>query len=392
VSTTRDKKGRWTVRIHHRQPDGKIRRVERTSAKWTRRQAEKWERDTRQALVDGTFSQPQKEVPTLRTFAKEFMATYARANNKPSERITKDYMLRLHLLPALGDKRLDAINMRDVERFKAAKLEAKLAPKSINNMLTVLGRILGYAVDLELLESKPRIKFLKVPPAQFDFLDFGEAERLVAGALEPDALAAVLCGLDAGMRAGEIQGLQWDDVDFVSNQLTVQRTIYRGHVGSPKGGRLRVLPMTSRLARALRRIRHLRGPWVFCERDGGRAVEGRGGWSRTDLRQSEVQPGDPWSRGEIDTRLRRSCRRAGLRKIGWHVVRHSFCSHLAMRGAPARAIQELAGHASLTTAQRYMHLSPAAKNEAIKLLEGEHGHSTDSEARSGATGGNETGN
>jgi site-specific recombinase XerC len=47
----------------------------------------------------------------------------------------------------------------------------------------------------------------------------------------------------------------------------------------------------------------------------------------------------------------------------------SFCSHLAMRGAPARAIQELAGHQDLGTTQRYMHLSPAALDAAIRLLE-----------------------
>jgi integrase len=51
------------------------------------------------------------------------------------------------------------------------------------------------------------------------------------------------------------------------------------------------------------------------------------------------------------------------------MLRHTFCSHLAMRGAPARAIQELAGHADLTTTQRYMHLSPAAVENAIRLLE-----------------------
>lgn len=54
---------------------------------------------------------------------------------------------------------------------------------------------------------------------------------------------------------------------------------------------------------------------------------------------------------------------------GVHILRHSFCSHLAMRGAPARAIQELAGHKDLAMTQRYMHLSPAALDAAIRLLE-----------------------
>lgn len=52
-------------------------------------------------------------------------------------------------------------------------------------------------------------------------------------------------------------------------------------------------------------------------------------------------------------------------------LRHTFCCHLAMRGAPARAIQELAGHVDVGTTQRYMHLSPAATASAIRLLDQE---------------------
>jgi integrase-like protein len=52
-----------------------------------------------------------------------------------------------------------------------------------------------------------------------------------------------------------------------------------------------------------------------------------------------------------------------------HILRHTFCSRLVMVGAPAKAIQELAGHQHLSTTQRYMHLSPAAKSAAIRMLE-----------------------
>jgi site-specific recombinase XerD len=70
----------------------------------------------------------------------------------------------------------------------------------------------------------------------------------------------------------------------------------------------------------------------------------------------------------IQVMLRRAARRVSV-KPGVHILRHTFCSHLAMRGAPVRAIQELAGHQDLGTTQRYMHLSPAAIEAAIRLLE-----------------------
>jgi integrase len=62
---------------------------------------------------------------------------------------------------------------------------------------------------------------------------------------------------------------------------------------------------------------------------------------------------------------------ANLRNVGVHVLRHTFCSHLAMKGAGARAIQELAGHRDLSTTQRYMRVSPAAVESAIRLLDAE---------------------
>jgi site-specific recombinase XerD len=65
----------------------------------------------------------------------------------------------------------------------------------------------------------------------------------------------------------------------------------------------------------------------------------------------------------------RAARRANLRGTGPHMLRHTFCSHLAMRGAVPGAIQRLAGHRDLGTTQRYMHLSPAAVDHAIRLLE-----------------------
>ena len=75
------------------------------------------------------------------------------------------------------------------------------------------------------------------------------------------------------------------------------------------------------------------------------------------------------TRDRVTKAVRAAQRAAGIDQ-GVHILRHTFCSHLAMKGAPARAIQELAGHADLSTTQRYMHLSPAATEDAIRLLDG----------------------
>jgi site-specific recombinase XerD len=69
--------------------------------------------------------------------------------------------------------------------------------------------------------------------------------------------------------------------------------------------------------------------------------------------------------------LERAQRRAQLKVTGrLHALRHTFCAHLSMCGAPVMAIKELAGHRQISTTVGYMHLSPAAKESAIRLLDG----------------------
>ena len=156
----------------------------------------------------------------------------------------------------------------------------------------------------------------------------------------------MLLGGEAGLRCGEMMALEWSDVDLNKRQLCVQRSEWKGHVTVPKSGRLRRVPLTNRLGSALRAFRHLRGARVLCSSDGS-----------------------PLTQREVQGLVRRAARRANLRNVGVHVLRHTFCSHLSMRGAPVRAIQELAGHQELGTTQRYMHLSPAAIEGAIRLLD-----------------------
>lgn len=288
------------------------------------------------------------EVPTIAEFVPQYIDSYARANkHKPSSITTKQSILRNRIVPLLGDKRLDQITRRDLQRLKTSI--ARLSEWSINSTLSVFNTVLRSAVEWGYLSEVPvKAKRVKVPEKERDFFDYGEYEQLVeaAQAVDPRVQLLVLLGGEAGLRMGEMIGLEWTDIDFRQRRLTVNRSEWQGHVTTPKSNRSRQVPLTRRLVKALKEHRHLRGPRVLY-RDDGRSPNSNS--IRRWLNQAE--------------------RRSNMALGGPHRLRHTFCSHLAMRGAPARAIQQLAGHAELSTTQRYMHLSPAALESAVQLLE-----------------------
>jgi integrase len=291
---------------------------------------------------------PTKEIPTLKEFKARFLRDHCGAERqKPSGIASKETIFDVHLVPKLGPKRLDEISDADVQRLKAELLHLK--PKTVNNILTVLGKLLRVAVDWGVIERLPcRVRLLKQQGHEMSFYDFGEYSRLLEGAEKHDlrALAVVLLGGDAGLRAGEMNALEWADVDLRQGVLHIRRSEWKGQVTVPKGGRSRKVPMTERLRAILQELKHLKGARVLYADQGGHAT------------QKVVRV---W--------MAAAQKRAGLTDNGGvHILRHTFCSHLAMRGAPAMAIKELAGHANLSTTQRYMHLSPAARDEAIALL------------------------
>ncbi len=348
-----DKKNRptehrgWEVDINVLLPTGRRHRERRKAPTASRSAAKRWgEARERDLLVSGPLK-PQKEVPTLTEFASRFVDGYARANRqKPSGIAAKETILRIHLEPRLGSKKLDAIGNEDVQQVKAALRDK--SPKTVNNVLTVLNTLLKRAVEWGVIDRMPcSVRLVKTPKPTVGFHDFAEYERLVVAAKQDGANAHLiaLLGGDAGLRCGEMMALEWRDVDLTKRQLCIQRAEWKGQVTAPKGGRHRFVPLTARLAEALRQYRHLRSPRVLCH------SEGR-----------------PLTQNAVYVITKRIAAGAAVR-AGVHILRHTFCSHLAMRGVPARAIQELAGHTDLSTTQRYMHLSPAALDQAIALLE-----------------------
>lgn len=352
VKVRRYKRGGWEVDIRIQLADGQEIRERRKAPVSTKNQALRWGRDRERILLlqPEKKTAPKKEVPTLEEFVPRYIAEYAEANRqKPSHIYSVKLNFKNNTLPLLGSKRLDRIDNREVQRLKAHLIDK--TPKTVNNHLSALNKLLKVAVEWGVIDKMPcRITLLKVPPPSYSFYEADQYERLVEAARKNDPRHEILVRLggDAGLRRGEIIGFEWSDIDFVRGELTVERADWRGELTAPKGNRFRRVPMTSGLHQALKAHRHLRGPRVLYRDDGA-----------------------PVSAHVLHRWMQKAQRRAGLKVTagGLHILRHTFCSLLALRGAPAKAIQELAGHKDLSTTLRYMHLSPAALNSAIELLE-----------------------
>jgi integrase len=306
------------------------------------------------SLLNRTFERPEvtepikvKRAPYVKDYCDEFLKTYARIHNKPSEQYNKKAMIRAYVGPLLGKRRLDEVGAREIETFKAKLLDSGLRPKTVNNVLAMLGKMLRYAVDVGDLGAAPRIRLLKVAQQPFDFLNFEEyAALLEAARTEPESYTAVVFAGDTGARMGELLALEWDDVDFRTGVVRIARSEWMGVLTGTKTGKVRTLPMTRRLQTALSAHRHLRGKRVFCRDDGS-----------------------PWTKEVLRAMLPRLCKRAGLRRIKWHALRHTFASHLAMRGVHPREIQELGGWSTLSMVLRYTHLTQTQLRRAIDALE-----------------------
>jgi len=262
------RRGGWEVDIRVVTPDGTREfRVRKRAPVSSRSAAARWAEGRERVLFERLMKPPQdnappKEAPPLRESASRFLDGHARANRqKPSGVAAKETILRVHLIPALGHKKLDAIKSEDVQHLKSG-LSTKAA-KTVNNILTVLSVLLKKGVEWDVIERVPcTIRLLRVSKTSTRFYDFDEFDRLVAAALamEPRAHVLVLMAGEAGLRLGEMVALEWSDIDFVKRQVCVQRSAWKGHIASPKGGRLRYIPRTTPLAGALRDHRHLRGP------------------------------------------------------------------------------------------------------------------------------------
>ena len=193
-------------------------------------------------MRNATRPLPAGEQVTMLEAGEELCRRLEIRGRKKSNRLTVASDLRNHIVPFLGDRELDRIEPKDVERYIAVKL-GTLAPKTVRNHLNTMhsvfeiGQRLGWCARNPVkLADRPVIKTTET---RIKFLDQPELEKLLALLYTPDAFGRVestlyLTAAMTGLRQGELLGLRWRDVDFAARKVRVVSPYVRGEFNDPK--------------------------------------------------------------------------------------------------------------------------------------------------------------
>lgn len=207
------------------------------------------------------------------------------------------------------------------------------------------------------------------PPAEERYFERSEFDRIIDLMPEPYRTAAVLL-VGTGLRFSELAGLHWSRVNFETRMITVQETLGRDGKSIkpwPKSKKPRhVGPFPSWVASALAGLQAARESIT----DGCGLAHGDGRKRCRSALVLTTRAGTPLDRHNMLRAFRTACKRAGVDAGRTHDLRHTFASWLRHAGIELDVVQELLGHASIVTTQRYTHLA-GSKHDAISAaLEG----------------------
>lgn len=309
--------------------------------------------DTVQAKVHAGTYRPIHDV-TFGEFSEQWLRDYAAVNVKASTLRTYEGRIRGRFAEAFGARKLSGINTADVQRLLADLSRAGRSPATLRAYLVLLHNMFEQAIRWDYLATNPTqgIKPPRLPHREMDFLTPEEA-RAMLDAAEPRYYALLATAVMTGMRMGELLALQWDDIDWHGGTIRVRRSLFRGEFVEPKSTRsVRTVGMSERLASILlgHKVNAPYSPYdlVFPSSDG------------TPIDHANV-------RNRI---LDPALRRAGLRRIRFHDLRHTFASVLINQGENLKYVQTQLGHSSIkTTVDRYGHLMPESHRGATARLD-----------------------
>jgi integrase len=280
--------------------------------------------------------------------------------------------VRAYIKPALGRVRLDRMTPADVERMTAGIMTSGRSPRTAFHARVILRRALADAVrdgqvhrNVAALARAPRVA-TRTLTAGTHYFDAGQMKHVLTFGAEKRLGPLVTLAAMTGMRAGELLGLSWADLDPERRTLTVRRSLARTFDGyglaEPKTARSRrTIHLPNQALVALNRQRDQQN--VDHEKAGDT-------WQNADDLIFTDAGGRAMRADALNHQWHKLLTKAGLPSIPFHGLRHSAATALLANGVPLKAVSDMLGHSGIAiTADTYSAVVPALQREAADTME-----------------------
>ena len=362
-------KGYWVVRARVYDP---VRRKYRQRSKSTgiktkehrKREAERmkpdilanWEAETQAAL------HPVPDDPLFGDYIWKYLERAAKEVKETTVKSYHDYA-RVHVLPALGDKRVREMRPRHLQEFLDDLLDRKgLTVSSAKKIFTVINGALDEAVldDVIAVNFASSVRYPKAEKRKgnaYSPEEFGVLLRAAQEAGEP-LYAAIVLGGCYGLRRSEALGLRWSDIDLEAKTLSVRNTV-------TQNGTLRVEEEKTKTKASRRTITLLEETIPYFRKLKQMQVQ-----SGLTLDKVCVWPDGREVRGDYLTRaMPKLAKSVGLPELRYHDLRHTAASML-VRVATPKQVQEFLGHEDIsTTLNIYVHQNEKDRKKTSELMD-----------------------
>jgi integrase len=330
-----------------------IRESAKTTSKTVAKEAEKRRRRELEEGYNGISDARDERIRTIRELADEFLRSYR--VRKPKSASFAEHVF-VHVNRLLGDLMAVAVTDKAIVQYQFDRLMEKAAPKTINDEVGFVLRLLSVkqsgAIRAELKRQKSlRLKVTNRVGKAYSPEEKADLVKSAKNAPRSKGIFfALMLAQHAGLRDKEIRTLQWSNLDLTTRIITV---------GDSKtdAGRGRTIPMNEDLFAAA--IDYVK--WYT-----GRFKSANPKWYVFPFgRPRPMDPTRPQT--SLKTAWRNARARANV-EGRFHDNRHSFVTDLAESGASDQMIQDLAGHVSSEMVQRYSHMRTEAKRKAVAAL------------------------
>ena len=309
-----------------------------------------------------------------------WLTVYMKNAIKQSTYISYEGYIKNHFKPALGNMELRDITPRLLQQFYNYKTEQEgLSQKTVLNMNLCLHKALDHAVKEGLILSNPAssINLSRGQKPQIEILTRDEQAQLVHASYSHRYGIFIRLVLVTGLRLGELLGLRWEDIDFRSNMLSVNRTLNRLTIPNQPNGaggpRTEIVVQPPKSKNSQRSIPLL--PFVVQDLLAWKAVQQQDAYAAG---ESYIESGfvvtNPVG-NYIEPRTFKDyydqiLDLAGLRHFTFHALRHTFASRAMEQGMDTKTLSVLLGHYSVSfTLDTYAHVLTDYKREGMKLME-----------------------